>query len=146
MVNILFKLDDFCAHNNIAYCVTGTMALKLLGVPMVGEPGDIDILVFNCSEDLRNKLAELQYLAGIHVDTYYEGTCYSFFVDGCKINAIITTKETSLVTLNMFDESKIKQHTICVQTFSEAIKAKKKLRRLKDYRYIQYLIHKIQDL
>ena len=62
MVNILFKLDDFCAHNKIAYCVTGTMALKLLGVPMVGEPGDIDILVFNCSEDLRNKLTELQYL------------------------------------------------------------------------------------
>lgn len=143
MVNTLFKLDDFCAHNKIAYCVTGTMALKLLGVPVPLEPGDIDILIFNLSDDLKDKLTELQYLAGITTDKHYECTCYSFFIDSYKINAIIAPKETDFITLKMFDGNKAKQHAICVQTFSAAIEAKKKLHRTKDYQYVLTLIHRI---
>lgn len=146
MKKILFKLDDFCAHNKISYVLTGTMALCLLGVP-VPEPNDIDILIYDATEEQLNKLAELQYLAGLNVDSHgYQGTCYSFFINGCKINAILAQEKTEYITLKLINEDCAKWHTISVQTFLETLKAKKKLRRLKDYQYIQYLIHIILDL
>lgn len=143
---ILFKLNEFCAANKIEYMVTGTVALALLGVPSNFAPQDVDIKVFHLTEEQRNKLSELQFLAGLKNDNY-ESLCYSFFIDGIKINAIVDNTQdydTILdmeVSLSLQDKKHAKHHTIGVQKVEYALIDKMKLGRVKDYKYIQNLIH-----
>lgn len=143
---ILFKLNEFCAANKIEYMVTGTVALALLGVPSNFAPQDVDIKVFHLTEEQRNKLSELQFLAGLKNDNY-ESLCYSFFIDGIKINAIVDNTQdydTILdmeVSLSLQDKKHAKHHIIGVQKIEYALIDKMKLGRVKDYEYIQNLIH-----
>lgn len=143
---ILFKLNEFCAANKIEYTVTGTVALALLGVPSNFAPQDVDIKVFHLTEEQRNKLSELQFLAGLKNDNY-ESLCYSFFIDGIKINAIVDNTQdydTILdmeVSLSLQDKKHVKHHIIGVQKVEYALIDKMKLGRVKDYKYIQNLIH-----
>lgn len=143
---ILFKLNEFCAANKIEYMVTGTVALALLGVPSNFAPQDVDIKVFHLTEEQRNKLSELQLLAGLKNDNY-ESLCYSFFIDGIKINAIVDNTQdydTILdmeVRLSLQDKKHAKRHIIGVQKVEYALIDKMKLGRVKDYKYIQNLIH-----
>jgi hypothetical protein len=143
---ILFKLNEFCAANKIEYMVTGTVALALLGVPSNFAPQDVDIKVFHLTEEQRNKLSELQFLAGLKNDNY-ESLCYSFFIDGIKINAIVDNTQdydTILdmeVSLSLQDKKHAKHHIIGVQKVEYALIDKMKLGRVKDYKYIQNLIH-----
>lgn len=143
---ILFKLNEFCAANKIEYMVTGTVALALLGVPSNFAPQDVDIKVFHLTEEQRNKLSELQFLAGLKNDNY-ESLCYSFFIDGIKINAIVDNTQdydTILdmeVSLSLQDKKHAKHHIIGVQKVEYALIDKMKLSRVKDYKYIQNLIH-----
>lgn len=143
---ILFKLNEFCAANKIEYMVTGTVALALLGVPSNFAPQDVDIKVFHLTEEQRNKLSELQFLAGLKNDNY-ESPCYSFFIDGIKINAIVDNTQdynTILdmeVSLSLQDKKHAKHHIIGVQKVEYALIDKMKLGRVKDYKYIQNLIH-----
>ena len=143
---ILFKLNEFCAANKIEYMVTGTVALALLGVPSNFAPQDVDIKVFHLTEEQRNKLSELQFLAGLKNDNY-ESLCYSFFIDGIKINAIVDNTQdydTILdmeVSLSLQDKKHAKHHVIGVQKVEYALIDKMKLGRVKDYEYIQNLIH-----
>lgn len=143
---ILFKLNEFCAANKIEYMVTGTVALALLGVPSNFIPRDVDIKVFHLTEEQRNKLSELQFLAGLKNDNY-ESLCYSFFIDGIKINAIVDNTQdydTILdmeVRLSLQDKKHAKHHIIGVQKVEYALIDKMKLGRVKDYKYIQNLIH-----
>ena len=143
---ILFKLNEFCAANKIEYMVTGTVALALLGVPSNFAPQDVDIKVFHLTEEQRNKLSELQFLAGLKNDNY-ESLCYSFFIDGIKINAIVDNTQdydTILdmeVSLSLQDKKHAKHHIIGVQKVEYALIDKMKLGRVKNYKYIQNLIH-----
>lgn len=143
---ILFKLNEFCVANKIEYMVTGTVALALLGVPSNFAPQDVDIKVFHLTEEQRNKLSELQFLAGLKNDNY-ESLCYSFFIDGIKINAIVDNTQdydTILdmeVSLSLQDKKHAKHHIIGVQKVEYALIDKMKLGRVKDYKYIQNLIH-----
>lgn len=143
---ILFKLNEFCAANKIEYMVTGTVALALLGVPSNFAPQDVDIKVFHLTEEQRNKLSEPQFLAGLKNDNY-ESLCYSFFIDGIKINAIVDNTQdydTILdmeVSLSLQDKKHAKHHIIGVQKVEYALIDKMKLGRVKDYKYIQNLIH-----
>lgn len=143
---ILFKLNEFCAANKIEYMVTGTVALALLGVPSNFAPQDVDIKVFHLTEEQRNKLSELQFLAGLKNDNY-ESLCYSFFIDGIKINAIVDNTQdydTILdmeVSLSLQDKKHAEHHIIGVQKVEYALIDKMKLGRVKDYKYIQNLIH-----
>ena len=143
---ILFKLNEFCAANKIEYMVTGTVALALLGVPSNFAPQDVDIKVFHLTEEQRNKLSELQFLAGLKNDNY-ESPCYSFFIDGIKINAIVDNTQdydTILdmeVSLSLQDKKHAKHYIIGVQKVEYALIDKMKLGRVKDYKYIQNLIH-----
>lgn len=143
---ILFKLNEFCAANKIEYMVTGTVALALLGVPSNFAPQDVDIKVFHLTEEQRNKLSELQFLAGLKNDNY-ESLCYSFFIDGIKINAIVDNTQdydTILdmeVSLLLQDKKHAKHHIIGVQKVEYALIDKMKLGRVKDYKYIQNFIH-----
>lgn len=143
---ILFKLNEFCAANKIEYMVTGTVALALLGVPSNFAPQDVDIKVFHLTEEQKNKLSELQFLAGLKNENY-EGTCYSFFIDGVKINAIVDNIQdydiilSMEVNLSLQDEKRAKYHRIGVQKVEYALIDKMKLGRAKDYKYMQNFIH-----
>lgn len=143
---ILFKLNEFCAANKIEYMVTGTVALALLGVPSNFAPQDVDIKVFHLTEEQKNKLSELQFLAGLKNDNY-EDACYSFFIDGVKINAIVDNTQdydtifNMEVSLSLQDEKHAKYHRIGVQKVEYALIDKMKLGRAKDYKYMQNLIH-----
>ena len=145
----LFKLNDFCNANRIEYTVTGTTALAMLGVP--SNPQDIDIKVFHLKEEQEAKLKELQFLSGFDKENY-EGECYSFMIDGIKINAIIDKTESydeiisKEVVLDIIDESHAKHHLIGVQLVVLALKDKMRLRRDKDKTYMLNLIANLASL
>lgn len=148
MKEILFKLNEFCGANKIEYMVTGTVALSLLGVPSNFAPQDVDIKIFHVTEEQRHKLSELQFLSGLDNENY-SGECFSFYVGETKINAIIdNTKNYDTifgmsVCLSLQDEKQAKYHAINVQKVALAIRDKMKLGRLKDYEYMQNLIHNL---
>lgn len=148
MKEILFKLNEFCGANRIEYMVTGTVALSLLGVPSDFAPQDIDIKIFHLTEEQKDKLIELQFLSGLNNENYKD-KCFSFYIGETKINAIIdNTKNYDTifgmsVCLSLQDEKQAKYHTINVQKVALAIRDKMKLGRLKDYEYMQNLIHNL---
>lgn len=153
MKKTLFKLDDFCNANSIEYTVTGTVALSLLGVPCNATPQDIDIKVFHLTEEQRVKLTELQFLSGLnYTDKNYKSDCFSFYIEGVKINAIVDNTQdyneifNERVRLSLTDEESAKYHTIGVQKIVFALNAKMKLGRLKDYKYMQNLIHNLTTI
>lgn len=142
----LFKLNDFCNANRIEYMVTGTTALAMLGVP--SNPRDIDIKVFHLKEEQKDKLIELQFLSGLNNENYKD-QCYSFYINDVKVNAIIDNTqsydEISImgVYLSLQDEKQAKYHAINGQKLPFAIRDKMRLGRLKDYEYMQNLIHNL---
>lgn len=148
MKEILFKLNEFCGANRIEYMVTGTVALSLLGVPSNFAPQDIDIKIFHLTEEQKDKLIELQFLSGLNNENYKD-ECFSFYIGETKINAIIdNTKNYDTifgmsVCLSLQDEKQAKYHAINVQKVALAIRDKMKLGRLKDYEYMQNLIHNL---
>lgn len=148
MKEILFKLNEFCGANRIEYMVTGTVALSLLGVPSNFAPQDIDIKIFHLTEEQKDKLIELQFLSGLNNENYKD-KCFSFYIGETKINAIIdNTKNYDTifgmsVCLSLQDEKQAKYHAINVQKVAFAIRDKMSLGRLKDYEYMQNLIHNL---
>ena len=151
MKEALFKLDDFCNANKIAYTVTGTVALAMLGVP--SNPNDIDIKVFHLKEEQEAKLKELQFLSGWDKENCeYESKCYTFEVCGIKVNAIIDNTESydkiaaQEVILDVIDEIHAKHHNIGVQLVFLALKDKMKLKRHKDKTYMLNLIANLSQL
>ena len=147
---LLFKLDDFCKANKIEYMVTGTVALAMLGVPSKFIPDDIDIKVFHLKEEQKEKLKELQFLSGLDKEGY-QGKCYSFIVDGVKVNALVDNTESyneimsQEVKLCISDEC-AEHHLIGVQLISLALKDKMNLKRHKDKTYMLDLIAKLSQL
>lgn len=152
MKEILFKLNEFCGVNRIEYTVTGTTALSLLGVPSNFAPQDIDIKVHHLTEEQAKKLEELQFLAGLKDERYEHGECFSFLIDGVKINVIIDkTKDydkilAQSVSVNLTDEENAKHHLISVQLVKHALADKMKLRRSKDTNYLLNFIHNLISL
>lgn len=149
----LFKLNDFCNANRIEYMVTGTTALAMLGVP--SNPQDIDIKVFHLKEEQEAKLKELQFLSDLGNENYEESTCYSFVIDGVKINAIIDKTESYneiiskgvvLDIIDITEEFHAKHNLINVQLVALALKDKMKLRRDKDKTYMLDLIANLASL
>lgn len=149
----LLKLNDFCNANRIEYMVTGTTALAMLGVP--SNPQDIDIKVFHLKEEQKAKLKELQFLSDLGNENYEESTCYSFVIDGVKINAIIDKTESYdeiiskgvvLDIIDIIEESHVKHNLINVQLVALALKDKMKLRRDKDKTYMLDLIANLASL
>ena len=152
MKEVLFKLNEFCGANRIEYAVTGTAALSLLGVPSCFVPQDIDIKVFHLTEEQAKKLEELQFLSGLKNENYDHGQCFSFIIDGVKINAIIDkTKDYDEicgqnVCINYVDEERKKHHLINVQLVNLALADKMKLNRSKDKTYLIDLINNLTSL
>ena len=149
----LLKLNDFCNANRIEYMVTGTTALAMLGVP--SNPQDIDIKVFHLKEEQKAKLKELQFLSDLRNENYEESTCYSFVINGVKINAIIDKTESYdeiiskgvvLDIIDIIEESHVKHNLINVQLVALALKDKMKLKRDKDKTYMLDLIANLASL
>jgi hypothetical protein len=141
MKDALFKIDEFCKANRIEYIVTGTMALYLLGVPSRYIPQDIDIKVFNLTGEQVKMLKQLQFLSGLNNSNYEDGECYSFIVNGVKINAIVGLAkfEEQYVSLNFAGN-------IDVQLVKGALIDKMKLKREKDKDYLIDLVGNLTSL
>lgn len=136
----LLMLDDFCTVNGIEYVLTGTMALDVLGVP--SNPGDIDIKVYQLTDAQITKLKELQFLSGLDNEVYENKSCYSFLINGIKINVIIANPENDRITVCILEGN----HMIKVQSVISALKSKMDLRREKDKTYMLNLIANLAQL
>lgn len=152
MKEVLFKLDEFCSQNQIEFMVTGTCALALLGVPSSYRPSDIDVKVFHLTEKQAQKLLELEFLSGLKKNSYSDGKCFTFLIDGTKINVIVDTEPdydiitSQCVVLNFIDENRCVHRAISVQNVSLALAAKMKLYRDKDKAFMLDLIHNLTSL
>lgn len=139
MKEVLYKLDVLCNGLKVEYALTGTAALSLVGFPTSYRPQDIDILITNSTEDQRNEFEKLQFLSGNDKPGYSSPLCYSFNIEGVKVNAIVTTysrdqliEESNMVSLL----SKYGLFSIRVQKVDKAIEAKVKLGRVKDKEFL----------
>lgn len=142
----LCKLDALCCKYKIEYAVTGTTALDILGLPSRLYPQDIDIKVFHLTEEQAERLQELQFLAGLNTKDYPTSKCYSFIINGFKINAIADPANydemaTSNVTIDILDLEVAKHRSISVQRVKYALADKMKLGRKKDSHYMWDLIN-----
>lgn len=147
MRNVLFKLDEFCHINRIDYVVTGTVALSLLGVPHNTLPNGVDIKVTELTDEQRNKLSELQFLAGLGNEHYESGECFAFRIDDIKINVLVDNTNTPSVAINLIDnEHNNMPRLVKVQLMQFALTDKMKLNRPKDKSYLLNLIHLLTSL
>lgn len=140
MKEVLYKLEVLCNNLKVEYALTGTAALSLVGFPTNYQPQDIDILVTNSTEEQRNEFEKLQFLSGNDKPGYSSPLCYSFDIEGVKVNAIMTTysrdqliEETNLLELY---SAKYGVFSIRVQMVDKAIEAKVKLGRVKDKEFL----------
>lgn len=148
----LLKLHNFLSDHKIEYMVTGTEALNILGVHPHYSPDDLDIKVFNLTEEQAKKLQELADLSGLESKAYEMGTtCFTFTVCDCKVNAIVV-KSLSYedickmsVPIRFIDEQGC-QCTIWVQRAFSALYDKMRLRRNKDREYMLNLIADLSGL
>ena len=104
------------------------------------------------TEEQAKKLEELQFLSGLKNENYDHGQCFSFIIDGVKINAIIDKTKgydeicSQNVSINYIDEERKKHHLINVQLVNLALADKIKLNRSKDKTYLIDLIHNLTSL
>lgn len=151
IIRALFKLDDFCDDNSIAYVVTGTTALAILGTPVKYAPSDIDIKAYNLTPCIEQKLAELQHLSGLETAHYKDGkNCYAFIVNGnVKVNVIDCSNEAARcanesITIQLYDDSiSYVSKEVRVQLMYAALADKMALNREKDKTYILDLLGNI---
>lgn len=152
-LDVLFKVNDFCAKHKIEFQVTGTTALFLLGVPSY-FPNDLDIKVFHATDEQKAKLQELQELSGAKPEiAYAHSDCYTFYVNGVKVNVIIDNKLTEYdaiaqqeVLVQLLDEKASHVPTIGVQKIDYALRDKMALGRAKDRKYMLKLINNLTNL
>lgn len=142
----LSKLNGFCTKNGIRYTVTGTVALFLLGLPANRPPQDIDILVFNLTEEQLKKLKELETLSGYENENYDDCKSFTFTVNGVKVNAICETKRSPCVRLEFATNTPDGKCFVNVQLVYSALEAKMKLGRDKDKTYMLNLVNYLTSL
>ena len=144
MVRILSKLNRFCSENKIEYILTGTTALQIMGLPTTFKPGDIDIKLITPSSAQLNLLLQQQKLSGLDSKDYIdEGTrCFSFYICGVKINALITdnyTRDEALASsqaVELIDREAPCRFIVHVQKVKYALADKMALNRIKDKEYL----------
>lgn len=139
----LFKLDTLLKSLDIDYVITGTLALDILGAPIDYMPNDIDVQVWDLSKEQRAELQRLHDLAGINSNEAYDSICFSFLINGIKINviAISSMMVTYGVPVQIND-----LHTVNVQEIKYALADKMKLRRPKDIEYRDAILTNILSL
>lgn len=148
MKNTLFKVNHFCAVNGIDYAVTGTTALSILGIPLRNRPADLDILIINPNPDSFNKLKDLESLSGITPVEYPDHKCFTFYVNGDKVNAIISKNRPvdDFITVSLTDNQTEQPHFIKVHRVHPALQAKMRLGRPKDSRFMFEFINYLTSM
>lgn len=144
----LAKLHNFCNENSILYCVTGTVALSLLGVPSDHTPHDIDIKVYDLTDAQLQALRGLSYLSGMNNHLYPDSECISFPVNGITVNALVQKNAPEAVLaecIALYEEVAPLTFTY-VQKVEYALRDKMKLNRDKDTKYLLNLIKKLCSL
>lgn len=144
MVRILSRLNEFCTEYGIEYILTGTAALEVMGLPTSFKPGDIDIKLIAPRKDHFDLLAQQQKLSGLDSKDYVgEGTrCFSFYICGVKINALLTdnyTRDEALAStqaVEFFDRERPRRFIVRVQKVNYALADKMALNRIKDKEYL----------
>lgn len=148
MKNTLPKVNHFCTVNGIDYVLTGTVALSVLGIPLHNRPADLDILIVNPNLDNLNKLKDLESLSGITPVEYPDHKCFTFYVNGDKVNAIVSKNipVDDIITVDLIDEQTGQPHFIKVHRVHPALQAKMRLGRPKDSRFMIDLINDLTSL
>lgn len=148
MKNTLFKVNHFCTVNGIDYVLTGTTALSVLGIPLRNRPADLDILIVNPNSDSLNKLKDLESLSGITPVKYPDHKCFTFYVNGDKVNAIVSKKVPAgdVITVNLIDKQTEQSHFIKVHRVHPALQAKMRLGRPKDSRFMFEFINYLTSM
>lgn len=139
----LFKLDTLLKSLDIDYVITGTLALDILGAPIDYMPNDIDVQVWDLSDSQKAELQRLHDLAGITTNETYDSMCFSFLINGIKVNIIVvqSTLPTYGVPVQFND-----LHIINVQEIRYALADKMKLHRPKDIKYRDTILTNILSL
>ena len=144
MVRILSRLNKFCTEHDIEFILTGTAALEVMGLPTSFKPGDIDIKLIAPRKDHFKLLAEQQRLSGLDSTDYTNENihCFSFYICGVKINALITdnyTRDEALASsqaIELVDKETPCRFIVHVQKVNYALADKMSLNRIKDKEYL----------
>lgn len=145
----LFALDNLMGELGIRYVVTGTLAMGIMGLPMSDAPNDIDIKVYPKSHEAEQALAALHRAAGTGASPYKDCKCFTFFVCGVKVNAIVEEgrpNHAEFVKIAEYDHADNTLRHIRVQNLTEAIMAKMKLGRNKDHDFLCDVVMRIACL
>lgn len=147
-------LKEFMETNGVTFCVTGTLALQMIGaVPPEHSVNDIDIIALSDVEAEREKwnnfFNNLDRLAGCTHDKLIKENCYQnppfiFGVGdrGVKVNVWVMATQPE----EDFMSIKIDSDFYLVQTFRAAMHQKMKLMRQKDFVFQARLIRYITQI
>lgn len=144
MVRILSRLNEFCTEYGIEYILTGTAALEVMGLPTSFKPRDIDIKLIAPRKDHFDLLAQQQKLSGLDSKDYVDENtrCFSFYICGVKINALIAnnyTRDEALTSsqaVELLDRERPRRFIVRVQKVNYALADKMALNRIKDKEYL----------
>ena len=161
-------VDSFFYEKEIPYVLTGTSALSIHGLlPENYRVLDIDIIVVvseakksyilnelktiqkltgcHFNSDYENELKTIQKLTGCHFNSDYENECYNFIAgpNRVKVNAIIHYAEDTKTSGIEYATVAIDGKFIRLHSVNQALKAKFRLHRPKDYMFCNSLIETI---
>lgn len=157
----IYTLLGVLKEHDFNYYITGTVAMYFTAGfdfmdTKLGEPKGIDICFWDATDAQIEWLDEQERICGItHSD--YDGEAWSFNVCGTKVNMIHIDSATKdkhkvlvehlipvvITTANGQNDSNPSQTTVFVQNFSESLKDKMKLSRIKDYVFLRRVINEI---
>lgn len=134
----------FLEKNNFDFTITGTVALMTQGLlPEDYAPHDIDVLVYSATKEQHKMLREMEDLAGLTNESYRDNTTsYTILANGVKLN-ILCSQTTREKPADLYNELPWAGCIIKVQYASEALKAKLRLQRPKDYQFFNQLISEL---
>lgn len=147
-------LKEFMEINGVTFCVTGTLALQMIGaVPPEYSVKDIDVVVFSDVEVEREKLRSFfnnldQLANGGHdrlvKENHYQNPPFIFGVGnrGVKVNVWVMATQPE----EDFMSVKVDSDSYLVQTFRAAMHQKMKLMRQKDFVFQARLIRYITQI
>lgn len=146
----LMIAHKFMTKNEIRFCVTGTLALQLIGaLPPEYIVGDIDIIAFADSEDdvkrLRSIFNGLDLLSNGGFDRklkQYDDPPYTFNINDVKVNVWVTSSQPE----DNFIDIVIESDQYLVHTFRAAMHGKMILGRNKDFIFQSRLIRYITQI
>lgn len=135
---------------NLDYVVTGTYALKMLGVDISNHtPGDLDIRVsFDANHDALIKLMSNMFEGKgwkTGLDDMYAGSCLNMVRNNVKVNIIVVCYKAPFIELAVANES-CHDTFIKVEPAMNAIKEKMKLNRPKDTEFMLSLFAELSRM